>query len=354
MGRLGKRGDVDVQFNWVFVFIVGALILAIAAGFVTTQKKNSDTIISSQIIRYTNSVITHSLSTSDKTEFLPLQKSLGAFCSLADCSSSGCVSELYVMPKSLKASVPTYVEPIFSPTTIKGNQMMTWTAEFSLPYHAINLIYLTSDTSRYILVGDDSLLDEIYSGLPDPDTMKNKERITPSQLVTLKNKNNDKIKLVFFGLEPSLPPSLKGVPDSSLGAIKITPIDGSTLGNIQFYRKKGSSLLEDGGSVPYLGKPLLYGAIFSEDSESYSCNLRKCLIRLGVVSQSYRQKLTLLRDDPDVEAVCKPYYEEALTIINSEPLQKPSFDNIMEIPFAASQLMNSNTALKIKSCPGIY
>jgi hypothetical protein len=351
MRRLGKRGDVDVQFNWVFVFIVGALILAIAVGFVTTQKKNSDTIISNQIMRYTRSVITHSLSTSEKIRFLPLQKSLGASCSLADCSSSGCVSELYVLPKSLKASV-TYIEPIFSPTTIGGKQMMTWTAEFSLPYHAINLIYLTSDTARYILVGDDSLADELYLGLPE--SMKNKERITASQLASLKDKNNDKIKLVFFGIEPTLPPALKGMPDSDLGAIKVIPTDGSSQGSIQFYRKKGSLLQEEDGPVPYLGKPLLYGAIFSENLESYACNLRKCLTRLGVVSQSYRQKLALLKDSSVVGAACRPYYEEAFALVSSEALQKPSFDNLLDIPALASQIMSRNNALKTKSCPVIY
>jgi hypothetical protein len=62
----GKKGDIELQFNWIFVFIVGTLILAAAAGFVATQKKNSDTLVSGQIIRFVRSVLTISSATPGK------------------------------------------------------------------------------------------------------------------------------------------------------------------------------------------------------------------------------------------------------------------------------------------------
>ncbi len=346
----GKRGDIDVQFNWVFVFIVGALILAIAVGFVTTQKKNSDTLISYQIVRFTRSVITHAGSTSGKTEFIDLQKELGTTCDQRTCTENGCTSEVYVIPKSLKAYVSTPVEPIFSPSLIEGSQMMTWTMEWGLPFHATNFIFLTGDTARYIFIGDDSVLDTIYSGLPD--TMANKEQA--QSIASLKNHNNYRVKLIFFGTEPILPAALKSVSDSSLTAVKVEPIQGAEIGKLTFYEKSGSVLVKNPSTdTYYIGKSSLYGAVFAEDYENYVCNMEKTLARLDVVSQLYQEKLNSLLDSSDVSDSCKEQYTLALPLI-SEITQNLELDKAQQLYDISIQIKEKNTALKTKSCPVIY
>jgi hypothetical protein len=362
---IGKRGDVDVQFNWMFVIIIGALILLLAVSFVTSQKKNADTIISTQIIRFTNSVITHSGSTSGKTEFITLQKDIGTTCSSDTCRpSGGCTSELYVMPKSLQASISTSIEPIFSSSLISGQEMMTWTMDWTMPYRTTNFIYLTSDKARYIFVGEegDPLMGEIYAGLPA--TMNNKERVTSADLDSIRDRNNYKVKLIFFNTDPILPASLQNLPAKEVSAVKIIPNSAAPteIGSAVFYKKSGSGLIQQQETF-YLGRASLYGAIFAEDSESYICNLKKALIRLGIVSELYQKKLVSLPLNPDLNPVCIPYYQSTIQPIDdimdmldpeNDLMRNMQLADAQALYAASNQIVSTNNALKTKSCPVIY
>jgi hypothetical protein len=355
----GKRGDIELQFNWIFVFIVGALIIAIAVGFVTTQKKNSDTLISSQIIRFTRSVITISSATPGKAEPQPLQKEIGLSCDPKSCGSQGCASDLFVRPRSLNAKIDTKVEAIYGPAIIQGQNLGTWSMEWDMPYHVNNFMYLTSDTVRYVFIksGDaekDSLIDELYLDMPD--IMGQKERV--SRPDELKSKNNYKVRLVFVDSNPTVPPGLASMQAKDLSAINIIPQAGKGFlaGEIKFYQKSASGFTEQNGvseQVFYLGKPTVYGAVFSDTKDIYDCNLRKSITRLEVVSDLYQRKLDKLKSpESGTSMSCQGIYDQAyepITRLASASERTP--DEIIDY---SDKIASANNALKLKSCPLIY
>jgi hypothetical protein len=356
---IGKRGDIELQFNWIFVFIVGALIIALAVGFVTTQKKNSDILISSQIIRFTRSVITISSATPGKAEPQPLQKEIGLSCDPKSCTNQGCASDLYVRPRSLNAKIDTKVEAIYGPAIIQGQNLGTWSMEWDMPYHVNNFMYLTSDKVRYVFVktGDeakDSLADELYLDMPD--IMGQKERVT--RLDELKSKNNYKVRLVFVDAAPTIPPGLAAMQNADLSAINIIPETGKgfAIGEVKFYQKSAGGFTEQKGTSDkafYLGKPTVYGAVFSDTRDIYACNLRKSVTRLEVVSDLYQRKLDKLKDAASGTSIsCRTIYDlayEPITRLTGASDRTPA-----ELLDYSAKIASANNALKLKSCPLIY
>lgn len=363
----GKRGDIELQFNWIFVFIVGTLILALAAGFVVKQKSNSDTIISNQIIRFTRSVLFISSATPGKAESQPLQKEIGVSCDLDGCSENGCTSTFYVKPRTLKASINTRTGSIFSPTTIKGDSLTTWSMEWDMPYHINNFLYTTSNQARYIFVEGpqyQEIIDELYSELPD--IMGKKEKIEISEIEDIKNTNNYKVRLVFVGNNnPPLPTALSSMNANDISAINIVPSQGTDFGTIEFYKKSGSNFAKEfsAESIYYLGKPTLYGAIFSENREMYNCNMYKAYLRQKIVSELYLAKLeTLKASDKITNQACQISYQESQTkiqanialleaVVISRALAQ---DQAQAIKTNSDAIAVENNKLKLKSCPMIY
>jgi len=370
----GKRGDIELQFNWIFVFVVGTLILALAAGFVITQKKNSDILISGQIIRFIRSVLTISSATPGKAEPQPLQKEIGVSCDPKGCSAQGCASDFYVKPRTLNAKIDTKIDAIFSPTTIKGQTLATWSMEWDMPYHVSNFLYTTSDQVRYIFVAGadpayNALLDGLYSEMPD--IMGQKEEVKVAEIDDIKDKNNYKVRLVFVnqGNEvPQMPAALKNMGVKDITAIQIIPDPAVvnlpeedkrfSIGTIKFYQKSGLGFAEQTPKyeVYYLGKPTVFGAIFSESREMYECNMYKALLRQQVVSQLYILKIdSLLKASTDItNQACLVLYGTAQGYIQALADPTLTLVNAPIIKENSDKISAANNEFKLKSCPQIY
>jgi hypothetical protein len=366
---IGKRGDIELQFNWVFVIVVGTLILAIAAGFVFRQKQNSDIIISNQLISFTRSVITISSATPGKAEPQDLQKDIGVTCDPDTCTGSGCTSDIYVMPRTLNARMDTKVEAIFSPAVLKGSKLGAWSMEWDMPFHVYNFLYLSSDEVRYVFVKSphnnvyaegDARIQALYDDMPD--IMGRKELVGWEDVTGIKKANNYKVRFVFATqtddpITLPFPTLLKSMQAKDLTAIRFIPNAGVgndfeefELGTIMFYQKNPDSneFVEQGEQSNYFGEPLIFGAVFSNSRDFYVCNLEKSKIRLSLVSSMYRRMLDTLIYDPNV-AACKLKYGEAIN--PSEQLMNARSLQASELYENAKLIAAVNTALMYKSCP---
>jgi len=52
-----KKGVVDIQFNWIFVLISGAILLIIFTGIIINQKDISQTSIDVLVLKNLNAVL---------------------------------------------------------------------------------------------------------------------------------------------------------------------------------------------------------------------------------------------------------------------------------------------------------
>ena len=214
--------------------------------------------------------------------------------------------------------------------------------DFSAPFKIVNLLYLTSPQIRYIFVSNTAFDQEIYYSLPDE---INKEIVeeTPS----IEDKNNYKVKFIFFDTPSEVPHSLQYMPNKDVTAIKIT---GNT---IEFYEKDDSGNFKSQGTSFYLNEELLYGAIFSEDIISYECNLKKAFTRFNFLADVYKKRENSLMQNSKQD--CKIYYHQYTTDLKqaAEKCQR-DLTKCSDLIYPIEELISNNQNLKQRSCPVLY
>ncbi len=328
----------EIQFNWIFVLAAGAAILLFFTIVVVKQKGLTDTSTKASILKNIEAIVAGAGVGVDTTNLIQVPNSdIEVGCNRV---SIGGVSKQY------QSMV------LFAPGLIKGSRLVTQTLGFSVPYRATNMLYLTSQQARYILIGDNSLAREINKTLPPALT---KEFYKTSSLIS--NKNNYKVRLIIFGdVDTSAINigSLDKVPDSDVTAIKVN--GDEVKGTIQFYQKKGSSWLLKGDSI-YIGKSSLIGAVYSETKEAYECNMHNAFSRLNLVTKIYKDRTEALRNSDLTERPrCLEAYNTASTQLDKISAASSNFDNINveKISNAAKELSNENKNAQKYSCTMIY
>jgi hypothetical protein len=348
-----KRGMVEVQFNWIFVFILGALILAFFVGFVTNQKKMSDEKLAQKIVRDTSTILTQSSISSGKSGLITLIKPLEFRCNPETCTSEGCSSSFAVPGSGI--SWDTRVQSIFSPSPIEGRQMVSWSIDWSIPYRVTNFLYLTSPEVRYVFVGSPGTpVENIHNMLPTGIT---KELVPSSSVPSIPNRNNYKVKFIFYNANPtSVPTSLKSMRDHDVTAVQILPNPGEeSFGIVTFYQKGPSGFVAKGKPMAYLGNASVLGAIFSENSQLYECNMKKAFLKLSRVSQVHLGKIDKLNGASMM--TCDVHYTQMgaqINMIATHAQQMSVTTGADNIAVNWNAVKTRSHDLKIYSCPLVY
>ncbi|MFH1398731.1 MAG: hypothetical protein ABIG95_01310 [Candidatus Woesearchaeota archaeon] len=347
-----KRGAVEIQFNWLFVFIIGALILLFFTSFAMKQKKSEETNLDLTILRDIDTIITQAAVSSGTSDVVKLAKPIEFSCE--ECTKQGCVSTLSI---GSGPNRPTTVQPIFSPTLIQDKELLTWSIGWSLPYKATDFLLVSSPDIRYVFVKDPAkdttnYITKLYSEIPDKFT---KETVPAAQLITLSDKNHVMVKFVFYkGTHVELPPSLKSMADSQVSAIVIDKTKPDS-GFITFYQKHGNQFQRKGLS-PFVTDALAYGAIFSQDRDFYECNLWKTLLRYRLVTEVYAQKVELISQSASGCSYAESFqiFPDILSRTDNILGRTNNLNETLNIREEAIKLQEKNDKLKILSCPLIY
>ncbi|MBI2557971.1 hypothetical protein HYW20_01505 [Candidatus Woesearchaeota archaeon] len=328
----------EIQFNWIFVLAAGAAILLFFTIVVVKQKGLAETSTKASVLKSIEAIVAGAGVGTDTTNTIQMPDSaIEIGCNRI---SIGGVSKQY------QSMV------MFAPDLIKGSKLVTQTLGFSVPYRATNMLYLTGQQARYILIGDNNLAKEINKTLP---SILTKEFHKTSSLIS--NKNNYKVRLIIFGdidANSIGMGSLDKMPDSDVTAIKVNGDDQK--GAIQFYQKDGSAWSLKGGSI-YIGRSSLIGAVYADTVESYECNMQNAFSRLNLVTKIYKGRTEVLRDSDLTERPrCIDTYNGALTQLNKIYAASSNFNNINveTISEAAKELSNQNKNAQKYSCTMIY
>lgn len=336
-----KKGGVEVQFNWIFVFVAGALIFALIIGFVNRQVKTSEKKVAGRLVRDLNTIVTQSSVSAGKSDSVDLPQDIRLICDAEkdSCSKTGCASKIEVS----NGNVPTEALTIFSAPQIKKGKLRTWTQGWSVPFRVMNFVYLSEPRTKFVFVGDDPLLQELHDDMPEGTS----KLATSTPTVT----NNNILRLVYIGGVPNLLTGLKHASDREITALNIKPDDGANYGDIVFYKKVGSEMRRIGQSK-YVGKSLLFGAIYSTEVLSYECGYRKALVRLQKIAQIYLKKAQKL---VSAGTACSQYSQmKELVVEIYDVADELDIEQSQEISQNSKELKSKNHELKIRSCPTLY
>ncbi len=331
----------EMQFNWLFVLVAGAAILLFFTVVVIRQKDVADASTKATVLSSIDSIITGTGVSTDSTSIIEIPNS---------DIEVGCNRIAVGRGRQYQNLI------LFSPGLLKGNKIIAQTVDFSAPYRATNLLYMSSPQVRYIIIGSNDLAREINKSLPI-ELEKDFYYFPPAQI---KNENNYKIMFVVFDNPNSAYlANFQKMPDNDVTAIKVS---GSlNNGEIEFYQKRASSWELKGKSY-YLAMPTLVGAVYSGTLEAYECSMRNAMSKFNLVTDIYGDKTRELNSAVDpLQTACRNSYASALSHLNaihdsSDYLIKNplSLAQITSITNAAQSLANENKNLQINSCPLIY
>lgn len=301
-----KKGQLQIQFNWIFVLIVGTVLLIFFISLITSQTNASETKVSVKLAEHFKTIIS---TTGQKTGTVKKYTTPYAELNFV-CDSKEGIYQYSV--GNLKAK-DTKFDIMFSPDHLVGKDLLTWTQDFAIPYKVETVLYLTNKKHQYIFYRPNRdtvpyYYSEVLSNFADNLTVFQSYSAAnsgPTSLYPSKTSNMAEYIYIIFAVSDysNMLPVNKILDGDNVKIRVITPTDYNdpfSIGQVAFMDKKTyeavyfkhSSLNPDNYTSTYVGKASLYGAIFSGTKASYDCQMTKAFKKLRMVTllQSYRLK----------------------------------------------------------------
>jgi len=331
-----KKAAIEVQFNWIFVLIIGAVILILFSSIILKQKNISETSKNALILKNLDAILSGAEVSTGTVNVVKIPETKIDF----KCNR-------YSIEKLSKQ---LDVMHVFAPSTIQGDRLITLTKDFSIPYRTSNLVYLTSPNHRYIFLGETQ---DIESFIPK-DIFS--ESFGSSEEVNYRGEK--KSKFVFFDTfsERNIPSDFIRLEDDDVTALKITGT--LNFGTIEFFQKKGDSLVSAGTSK-YLTTDGLIGAIISGNKELYECAMDNVFKKANIITQVYKKRTqNLILEYNALQDRCINIEKTAYSLAALETLSIESSDfttaNIPAMFSASSILKKQNKQAQLQSCATLY
>ncbi len=368
---MDKQGVIEIQFNWIFILMAGSLLLLFFVGLTISITKNAREGLNYDIIIYLDEILT-GVEASTLTEHQ---------ISLPDTALEiGC--DYYSIKGSSLEGNPLTDRIVFSPDRIK-EKMLTYTLPWESPYKTAYFIYLTSPYVHYALVRptDTSLSnlnelqdysDSLYNAAEKGALPKNIniEIYDESDVKDITNRNYEKMRFIFFTDPEAISfGDIRGIDDEDVSAVYIQPASTPQrefpegYGTVTYYKFDGPDFKKVNlGRFSYFNRASLIGAIFSEDSEMYKCNMEKAAKKHELVSDVLLERVKSLYAGPDPADYCSQYddydsdTQDKILQIRDLPASglASGYDNLFTESYGPGGLEGKNEDLLKKACPSIY
>lgn len=365
---IGKKADIEVQFNWIFIFVVGTVILLFFVFIGRTYLENSNIKLAGKVLYDIDSIMKGATASTKSASKLEIPNLKLMFTCFPDCTEEGCSSDFSMSDTGINK--PTPYQVIFSQKEINSDFLITWTLDWGVPFKVSNFLYLTSPEIRYILIYKNSMAEsktfaeKIFALMSDNEFL-NSELIEEEQLPTIEDQGHEKIRFIFFYPfdDTSAKINEEILSDANFDVVVLTP---SFEGTAIFLSKKK---VMDGFSydkqkkIGYYGKEALVGAIFSEDSDFFECSMRKSFNHLNRIYDIYRYRATYLAKyiaDNEQYSHCSQVYQE-FALLPDETIEYPKelTEDAYKTPFYSIKKIfqtaeDTNNKAIINSCPRLY
>lgn len=338
-----KKGVIEVQFNWLFVLIIGAVILIMFAGIIVRQKNISETSKNVLLLNNLDAIFSGSEASSGTVNIVKIPETRIEF--RCNRYSIGQLSkQLGVMN-------------VFPPSVLEGDRLISMTLDFSMPYRITNLVYITSPEYRYIFIGGNDAM-EMERMMPNETFSQ-----IFSTLGEVRYEGEKKARFVFFddflNDGSSLSFNLDDYARLSDNDVTALNVKGSLeSGTIEFFRKQKDRFVKIGESN-YIGKESLLGAVFSDNPEIYSCVMDNVIEKANIVAMVYRGKTEAIRNAYSASNDrCSALLDSVYSLENIDKMLAASSafspSNADEIISAAKGLQGQNRQAQLQSCATIY
>jgi hypothetical protein len=349
MYTMHKKAQIEAGVNWIFIIVAGAIILLFFASVAAWYKSNQETKISGQVVVKLDSMFTSAIESPRTAKSVTIPDLPIHFTCDNDCNKYGCPS--YFSGGAVSRDSGT--EVVFSMANLEANNLISWALNFKIPYKVTNFLYLTNDQIRYIIIYDTASEDlfEAVNDVLSENPHLNLEAVFDGGSLEFEDYNDDFVRIV------SLTPNKYTESDFeeffSDSDFDFVDVDGSEISGYVYFN--------EGVGVQYYGIPMLIGAIFSENSEFYECNVNKALLLSSYVSYVYEKRTQWLFGNlpttPEDKTYCDIYYTDADVVRAIQIIGEMSDVTLFEAGDLSSAIItienNDNLAI-INDCPRLY
>ncbi|MBT4445847.1 hypothetical protein HOA92_04300 [archaeon] len=374
-----KRGQLTLSFNWIFVLIAGTMILLFFVGIIMKQKTVSEQKLNFDVVTVMDSILTGSTVSEQTINFVDIS-GLSGFELFFDCEldDGGGYEDIFAQYgiTGTTASSELPMQVLFAPKTMEGNEMITWSLPYKMPFKVMDLLMVTSTSIKYYVIGGKG--SDFRHDLENATSGFTIEFISDiSEISAVGNLFHVRV----IDLDGSTLVDGAGVPEelANAGVGVVTGVlVGSTLGQVDYFTASGDkwNRLTGAGSVPIIATGLfekeasLYGALFAADDEVYKCNMMKAFKRYSILVEIYQNKLDSLSayhalDGPGASKTsCKGFLsdttgnnmEDTLSSLSGElsTCIEHGYDDCLQVEPLANQLHELNANLRADTCERLY
>lgn len=343
MATRAKSGIVEVQLNWIFVLIAGAVILVVFFSFAQKQRSAARVEIANTIIQDIETIITSAGASKGVAQVIQVPDApLGFTCS-EECA---CAFSVYSVSHDFQEKL------IFAAEELEGNELILWSLPWEAPYRVQNLVYLTNKrVPIYFIHNEDdaskTLVETIKKELPNS---LETQILQQERVQGIRNQNYDDAVFVFVNMEPTFDIH-QSFTEIKVRAVKIT--ESGERGTASFYTKDiNERSFEQQATVSYIGRAARYAAIFANSDDMLTCQLDRLYKKYAYVTKVYQKRTEQLPS-----AACEKGYQGADNIFSAmsvaiDALQEEG--TIEEVSQYIDELAAYNEDLLLQSCPLIY
>jgi len=356
-----KKAMIEVQFNWIFILIVGVIILLFFISLSFWMKENQEKKWAEMVLTQVQTVLSGAEANSETASEInvpPIE--LRFTCDPDNCGPSGCTSG-YQFENS-GVSKENAMDIVFTQNALESDFIHAWTLKWNAPYKVANLVCFSTKKVKFYLVYEDGNADSEALARAVMKRMKDNIHINPSiidhtQVEDQDYRNEYLVRFAFF-FEPSVNIDVSNKMEASRNWDVIFIVGDESSGEVKFSKRDGDRLVVDeDAKYPYLGMPTLIGAIYSEDYEYYKCNMKKAFIKMKTVNEIYSLVSADLYDYYAGDMICEYYYDAGLMTEFARidqaltDLEEP---DINQLNAAMNAIEDTNKMTEQRSCTRIY
>lgn len=329
MNKTLKKGQISAQFTWIFVFIVGAIMLVFFLTIVKSQTKEANYELAGEIVKNLDTVIKSS------EQSLSSEKVVGLPDITINFVCDGKVS-FYDIGDGITEDTPNDV--IFSQGELRGRQLVIWTQSWKMPFRIATFQYLSTRNHKFVIVNDTGRYsEELYDLLPGNIT---KDLIEPNE--DIMDDNYDSYRIVEFkGSEHTA-----NVPSGTSNlTIEVKGVGLDSYGNLTFNNENKTN---------YLKQESLFGAIFSDGKVFYECTMDKAFNRMKTLMTLSLNRTENLSQEITRQS-CNTSYDFVKDSINDDMLGDLDLSNSQRLYESSQRIKADNERLmRGETCPLIY
>jgi len=370
---MDKKAVVEIQFNYIFIMIVGIIILTFFISVAGKYKDNAETDLANVVLEKLSAISTSGQMSSDTNTLIDINDvDLSLECDPDSCNRFGCDTEFDFANKGINSPDWMNIEPLFAPRRIKSNNLITWSLDWNHPFKITSVLYLTSPEHRYLIVHDDSTEKEKFAKQILLKLKENKhidvEIASFSQIRSIEHRGESFTKYIFVfeptGINIHETVKKKDKWDVMFILGGSNPMDAGLV----YFSAPGSDygvnfkkVPDYNNKLPYVGTPLLIGAIYSDNHDFYSCNLQKLIMKYKDINSIYALKTEKLHDHyfSSTDSTCLYFYnldtQQIFKDIDTTLSDTTNLNTIAtSLTTKVDDLLLKNEMALNKDCPRIF